>query len=157
MSKRTRRPVDERFWEKVAQDDECWRWTGAIGSHGYGNFWDSERYVRAHRWAYTSLRGEIPDELMIDHLCRNRWCVNPWHLEPVTCSVNLERIPRDVRDAAFRPERCKSGHLLDEANTYVQKKTGYRYCRTCQAARRRAFQARREAASWSSTSPAVTP
>lgn len=123
--------TEERFFVKVAADGDCWRWVGAIGSHGYGNFYAEGKYLRAHTWAYTFFRADVPEGLQLDHLCRNRWCVNPWHLEPVTCSVNLLRIPREVREAS-RPTHCKAGHLLDEVNTYIQRKTGYRYCRTCQ-------------------------
>ena len=87
--------AEERFWPKVDKTETCWIWIGAIGTGGYGNFWVgpdrlSDR-MRAHRFAYESMVGPIPEGLDLDHLCRNRACVNPAHLEPVTRRVNLRR------------------------------------------------------------------
>lgn len=88
-------PAEERFFFKVVQDGDCWRWVGALNRSGYGEFGaHGSHAVRAHRWAYEYLRADIPAGLQLDHLCRNRWCVNPWHLEPVTPLVNTRRIPR---------------------------------------------------------------
>jgi hypothetical protein len=83
-----------RFWDKVQdrpKGEGCWLWEGAINSQGYGNFWDGVRFVKAHRFAYECLIGEIPEGLTIDHLCRVRHCVNPSHLEPVTMRENFLR------------------------------------------------------------------
>jgi hypothetical protein len=91
--------MEERFWEKVSKDGHggCWRWLGGTCGRGYGNFYTHVDYVdgkrvvlfnRAHRVAYELLVGPIPSGLCIDHLCRNIWCVNPAHLEPVTTQVN---------------------------------------------------------------------
>lgn len=84
-----RRPAEERFWEKVEVAD-CWIWIGAK-TNGYGAFNDGSRIVRAHRWAYEALVGELDPSLHIDHLCRNPSCVNPDHLEPVTPRENTMR------------------------------------------------------------------
>jgi hypothetical protein len=89
-------PVDERLWAKVEGDDYigCWNWTGSVNEKGYGRLSVNGKPRRAHRLAYEHMIGEIPQGLELDHLCKNRRCVNPWHLEPVTHLVNVARIER---------------------------------------------------------------
>jgi hypothetical protein len=89
-----RRPLAERFWEKVAKGEGCWLWTGARLRGGYGTInagGHAATSLLAHRVAYELVRGPIPDGLQIDHLCRNRACVNPYHMEPVSQAENLRR------------------------------------------------------------------
>lgn len=90
-----KRPAEERFWPKVNKTDTCWLWEGQILANGYGRFWDGERQVVAHRFAYELVVGPIPTGLQIDHVaergCTSKACVRPEHLEPVTQSVNLLR------------------------------------------------------------------
>jgi hypothetical protein len=69
----------------------CWTWTGAVQSRGYGSVGYQRRIWSTHRLSYELLVGPIPDGLTIDHLCLNKRCCNPSHLEPVT---NLENIRR---------------------------------------------------------------
>lgn len=131
------RDVHERFWEKVAKGADCWLWTAGTNGKGYGTFWlvsntktsPGERDY-AHRIAYRWLVGEIPDGLEIDHLCRNRNCVNPMHLEPVTRKLNQHR-GESFGGRNARKTHCPRGHPYDVANTYVHAKTGYRQCRIC--------------------------
>lgn len=84
-----------RFWTKVhlPSDDGCWVWTASQNGTGYGALTIAGARKLAHRLAYAHLVGPIPDGLDLDHLCRNRMCVNPAHLEPVTRRENLRRSP----------------------------------------------------------------
>lgn len=77
------------FWSRVDKTDGCWLWTSTVVWNGYGQFRINNRRVYAHRFAYEQVVGPVPDGL--DHLCRNRRCVNPAHLEPVTRQENLRR------------------------------------------------------------------
>lgn len=83
----------DRFWAKVDKTDACWLWTGGHNGLGYGRFQLGRRgrLVYAHRYSYELAKGAIPDDLVIDHLCRTSACVNPDHLEPVTIRENHMR------------------------------------------------------------------
>lgn len=129
MPRRNASP-EEVFWEKVDKSGDCWTWTAYLKPDGYGFVKFGGRCQQAHRVAYELLVGPIPDGLEIDHRCRNRACVNPAHLEPVTHLVNVIRTPRKV------VTHCKHGHPFDEANTY--RHGSKRQCKTCQ---RRAYDA----------------
>lgn len=122
-----------RFWAKVDKSGECWLWRGHTSVGGYGDFavWKNRHYG-AHRLAYELLVGPIPDGLHIDHLCRVRNCVNPAHLEPVTCKENLLR-GQTFQAANARKTHCIHGHPFDDSNTYWRP-AGGRGCRTCRSA-----------------------
>ena len=114
-------------------DDGHWEWTANKDRAGYGLFWhDGER--RAHRWAYEYFVGPIPQDLVIDHLCRNTSCVNPNHLEPVT---NKENVLRGEGFAARNAKltHCPQGHPYDEKNTRWKRvdsvNAQHRQCRQC--------------------------
>jgi hypothetical protein len=124
--------VESRFWAKVNRSGDCWLWTAATTSAGYGQFRVDGRWGMAHRFAYELLVGPIPQDLQIDHLCRTPLCVNPAHLEPVTQQENLRRGIGGPRT------HCPAGHPYDETNTYVYPVTGGRYCRACGRAAHRA-------------------
>lgn len=131
------RPLGERFWEKVDVRgfDECWEWTSYIvKATGYGRFAVAGKQVGAHVMAYELVAGDVPDGLVLDHLCRNRSCVNPNHLEPVSLGENVLRGEAPPAKNA-RKTHCKRDHVFDEQNTYVHK--GQRNCRACHNARQR--------------------
>ena len=81
----------ERFKRHVQVEDECWVWTGRRNVHGYGEFKHNDKKHRAHRWIWQVLNGDLPQDIAIDHLCRNRACVRPSHLEPATSEENTRR------------------------------------------------------------------
>lgn len=82
---------ERRFWLNVRKSDGCWEWTGSLSGGGYGQFRVHGKQAQVHRFAYGLLVGPVPEGLELDHLCRNRRCVNPAHLEPVTRSINVAR------------------------------------------------------------------
>ncbi len=117
-----------RFWEKVDTAGDCWNWTASKTPAGYGRFKIDGKMKRAHRVAYEMLVGEIPEGLVIDHLCRNTSCVRPDHLEPVTNAENIRRGDTGKNNAI--KTHCKHGHPFDEVNTYITS-DGWRQCRAC--------------------------
>ena len=89
------RSLEERFFDKVAAIHPfgCWEWNGGLTAEGYGQFSPvTGNRFRSDRWAYEFLVGKIPEGLEIDHLCRNRRCVNPQHLDLVTRQENMRRM-----------------------------------------------------------------
>lgn len=119
----------ELFWAKVDKTSSCWNWTAATDRDGYG-VWSVRngknlKQYRSHRVSYLIENNSIDAELTIDHLCKNKKCVNPAHLEQVTMAENVKR------SISFHGTKthCKSGHEFNESNTV--KLGHYRRCRTC--------------------------
>src|SRR5437867_3034751 len=104
--------IEERFWSNVQKTATCWLWQGNIGLNGYGTMSINYKIHYAHRLAYELSKGQIPNGHQLDHLCRNRICVNPKHLESVTFSENLRRSPITNANKQF----CKRGHALISEN-----------------------------------------
>lgn len=120
--------LPERLEEKITKTNGCWLWNAATNSKGYGVSWDGSRTVYAHRYVYELLKSEIPEGLHIDHLCRVVNCVNPDHLEPVTCKENVRR--GDVSLRHLSKTHCPKGHPYS-GNNLITEKNGWRKCRVC--------------------------
>jgi len=125
----------------------CWLWTGHLNDGGYaqtamsakavGDYTPGARYrCTVHRWTYELHIATIPAGLDLDHLCRVRHCVNPWHLEPVTRSVNLKRAV-GIGSQWSKRTHCKNGHEYTAENTYRSARDNARVCRQCQRDRNR--------------------
>lgn len=137
-------PLD-RFNRKTHRlDNGCIEWTGADSGDGYGRFYVSRAIGRvgAHRWAYEHHVGPIPKGMQLDHLCRNTLCVNPAHLEPVTCRENVLRSGGLAAKNALKTE-CPQGHPYTRDNLYAEGRK--RRCRTCRCEQARRHYAARKA------------
>jgi hypothetical protein len=131
-------PPDVRFWAKVDKSGECWVWRGSL-SRGYGRLWLDGSFVQAHVWSWQLANGAVPHGLVLDHLCRNRACVNPAHLEPVTHRENLLRGETlAARNAA--KTHCFAGHELS-ADNLCNRRDGYRVCKICHRLREARYRA----------------
>ena len=134
----------QRFWSKTRPGENgCIEWAAHKTPQGYGQFsWMSEP-VLAHRWVYEASRGLIPEGMVIDHLCRNRACVNVDHLECVTMGENTRRgTLHDVQRAKAKTiTHCRHGHPLFGDNLLITS-SGHRSCRKCQRANAKAWVAR---------------
>lgn len=142
MSYPAKLPAD-RFWVKVKKTKGCWLWLGKTTSwNGYGAFWlGGGRTGLAHRFSYELLVGEIPPKLQVDHLCRNRSCVNPKHMELVSIKENVLR-GMGLSAINLRKTHCIRGHPFEGKNLRVYKKT--RVCRNCKSIRQVKYQNKNE-------------
>lgn len=123
------KPKDiQRFFSKVNVVDNCWEWTDSL-QRGYGYFKLKGKYCLSHRLSYKLFNGDLDDNLTIDHLCRNRKCVNPEHLEQVTIQEN---VVRGFGPTAINSKKthCIRDHEFTIDNTFIRK-SGGRTCRIC--------------------------
>ena len=126
----------ERFWSKVEKTDNCWNWKGASGGR-YGRFNIGDRkMVQTHRFAYELTKGQIPEDKVIDHLCKNIKCCNPDHLDIVTQKENIMRSNNHVAKRALS-RYCIRNHPLFGKNLLLNPKDGRRLCRECYKIRKK--------------------
>lgn len=120
----------EHVLERVIITDECWIWTGRTNGKGYGRSGDrkNEKANLSHRITYEYYIGKIPEGLVIDHLCENKICVNPFHLEPVTHAVNIRRAFDNRNKSDIH---CKNGHLWSLNSFNSPRSARNRRCKVC--------------------------
>ena len=150
----------ERFIEQIAiAAFGCWNWKGTIDHYGYGQFNRNQKAKKAHRISYEWYKGKIPAGLTIDHLCENKGCVNPEHLEAVTREENgrrhnakgykkwwatllsedkdtfVENVSKKASQVAavkkLAATHCRRGHEWKPETTYIVPASGHRRCNVC--------------------------
>lgn len=130
-------------WSTGRKIGRCWSWSGALMKSGYTQIGNAGRREYGHRASYMLFVGPIPKRRQIDHLCRNRGCVNPKHLEAVTQRTNIRRglAGENLIIMARAKTHCSQGHPYNRENTY-RRPMGGRACRECMRTRTRAWRAR---------------
>lgn len=118
----------ERFLSMIRVENECWKYTGHIAKDGYGVISFSGDKYKAHRIAYSIFKTHPKTNLVLDHTCRNRSCVNPEHLREVTSKINILENSEGVASKNKNKTHCNSGHSY-EGNLYTSK--GKRECKKC--------------------------
>lgn len=135
----------ERFIANIeVHKDGCWLWVAGLDAYGYGQFYFYGRRGKTHRFSYEYFKKKIEKGLAIDHLCRNRRCVNPEHLEEVTLGENILR-GEGIAAKNKRKTHCLRGHEFDTDNLSVrfsEKGLKVRRCRKCMRMRTRRMRAR---------------
>lgn len=121
----------EKFWDRIKTEDTHWLWLGGT-QNGYGYLWNGNKRVYAHRYSYELHKGEIPEGLQIDHLCKVRNCVNPYHLEAVTSQENMRRSNAGLYNRL--KTHCNEGHVLTG-----KSRNGKRYCIDCSRSKHREY------------------
>jgi hypothetical protein len=141
----------QRFWRKVAmgEGDACWMWRGARNRDGYGNVKVAGATVGAHRVAYLLAYGHLEPGRELHHICGNRACVRPDHLQEVTDREHIYLSPNNPAYANAMSTHCHNGHPFTPANTYRLPGDGprarIRGCRACNVQANARYRARKKA------------
>ena len=124
----------KNFWSKVNKTESCWIWLGGT-KRGYGKILTGKKQSRAHRVSFEIHKGPILEGLVIDHICRNKLCVNPDHLRQVTIAQNTIENSNSTGALNKYKTHCVRGHEFNQKNTYlIRRKNGIsRMCRKCNA------------------------
>lgn len=133
--------VEKLLQTRVNKTETCWNWTGCVANNGYSKLRIQNKHTSAHRIFYKWFKGEIEDGLQIDHLCRNKLCVNPGHLEAVTPKINILR-SEGVGAKNSRRNSCIRNHPLSGENLYMTP-DGRRECKVCLNLRSETYRASR--------------
>lgn len=147
--------VEQRLLSKVKNnpDTGCMEFMGSLYKNGYGQLWNGKRNEQTHRISYRLYVGEIPDGKEIDHLCRNRCCVNPNHLDLVSHQENIAR-SHTVMGENHRKTHCIRGYSLSVENLIITKQNT-RQCRICSNMRARIATSKMHVTSYTATAPAT--
>lgn len=123
--------LSKRFFQKINKTLNCWIWVAHIHSSGYGSMTFKNKAMFAHRASYFLFNGNLIKGLSIDHICRNKLCVNPKHLRQVTKKQNALENSNSPSAINSRKKNCIRGHEFNKENTYVRPDRNGRMCRVC--------------------------
>ena len=127
--------------DRLDVSGDCWIWNGYKDKVGYGHLGTRDGVYLVHRHVWELLVGPITDDLVLDHLCLVKACVNPDHLEPVTQAENNRRNKNAIGPKRRREKVCANGHEFSGKNLSMSV-TGQRVCKACSREKTRRFRER---------------